>query len=169
MHVTEHLDRAQAHWLPNPDENTLSAYHRGYNNKGVTHTRTLSINPGRGFSIVDQVTMKNPKQPREVTLHWLLPDWQWAWQEGVLQLSHQNHHIDLSINAYPLDTDALVPPSLVELVRAGEPLIGQRKDEIMGWVSPTYGVKIPTLSLSLTWKVSQSLSVDSIWLLRKDN
>jgi hypothetical protein len=163
------LDRAQAHWLPNPDENTLSAYHRGYNNKGVTHTRTLSINPGQGFSIVDQVTMKNPKQPREVTLHWLLPDWQWAWQEGVLQLSHQNHHIDLSIKAFLTATDTSVTQSSVELVHAGETLIGQRKDEIMGWVSPTYGVKIPALSLSFTWKTSHSLSIHSNWLLRVDN
>jgi len=126
------LDRAQAHWLPGPDENTLSAYHRGYKNKGVTHTRTLSIKPGHGFAVVDQVALKNGKQPHEVTLHWLLPDWQWVWQDGVLQLSHQKHQIILCINGYFSDFIPTVTPSSVELIRAGEPLIGHRKDEIMG-------------------------------------
>ena len=162
------LDRAQAHWLPGLVENTLTAYHLGYNKKGVTHTRTLSFNPEHGFSVVDQVALKNAKQPREVTLHWLLPDWQWVWQEGALHLSHQNHHIDLSINGYLIDTDTSIAPSSVELIRAGEPLIGNGKDEIMGWVSPTYGVREPALSLSLTWKTSQSLTIHSDWLLHKE-
>jgi hypothetical protein len=162
------LDRAQADWLPSPDENTLSAYHRGYNKKGVTHTRTLSYIQEHGFSIVDQVVLKSIKQPREVTLHWHLPDWQWVWQKGVLHLSHQNHHIDLSINCYLSNTDTFITPSFVELIRAGESLIGQRKDEIMGWISPTYGVREPALSLSLTWKTSQSISIHSDWHLHKD-
>jgi hypothetical protein len=164
------LDRAQAQWEPGEVENNLAAYHLGYNNKGVTHIRTLIFDPGQGFSVVDNVMMKNAKQPREVTLHWLLPDWQWAWQEGLLHLSHQDHQIDLTIAAYlsDTDTDTDVTPSSVELIRAGETLIGSETDEIMGWVSPTYGVREPALSLSLTWKSSQSLSIDSIWLLHKD-
>ncbi len=162
------LDRAQAHWLPGEDGNTLSAYHTGYRNKGVTLTRTLRFNPGTGFSIVDQVALKNATQPREVTLHWLLPDWQWAWQDGVLHLSHQNHQIDLSIYAHFAEPESGVAPVHVELIRAGEILIGQRNDEIMGWVSPTYGVRLPALSLSLTWKTSQSLTIHSDWLLQKD-
>jgi len=162
------LDRAQAYWLPGSDENTLSAYHRGYNNKGVTHTRTLSFIAGHGFTVVDHVALKNAKQPREVILHWLLPDWQWAWQEGVLHLLHQNHQIDLSINAYLSNSEPTVPPSSVELIRAGESLIGQRMDEIMGWVSPTYGVRQPALSLSLTWKTPQSISIYSDWHLHKE-
>ena len=163
------LDRAQAHWMPASDENALTAYHRGYIKKGVTLTRTLGFNPGTGFLVVDQVALKNTNRSREVTLHWLLPDWQWVWQEGVLHLTHQNRQIDLSINGYLSSSETTVVPSSVELVRAGDPLIGTRKDEIMGWVSPTYGVKQPALSLSLTWKTTHSLVIHSGWLLRKDN
>ncbi len=163
------LDRAQAQWEPGEVENSLSAYHLGYNNKGVTHFRTLIFDQGEGFSVVDNVVLENVTQPLEITLHWLLPDWQWAWQDGVLHLTNQKHHINLCITGYLTGTDDTIEPSSVELIRAGEPLIGEGKDEIMGWVSPTYGVKQPALSLSLTWKTSHSLSVDSIWLLRKDN
>lgn len=163
------LDRAQAYFLPGSDENAISAYHRGYNKKSVTHTRKLSFNPGYGFSVVDQVALKNAKEPREVTLHWLLPDWQWAWQDGLLHLLHQNHHIDLTITGYLSETETSIAPSSVVLIRAGETLIGQRKDEIMGWVSPTYRVKEPALSLSLSWKTSRSLTIHSDWFLYKDN
>ncbi len=163
------LDRAQAHWLPSEDENTLTAYHRGYRNKGVTHNRTLRFTAGGGFSVVDQIDLNNATQPREVTLHWLLPDWQWAWQHGLLHLSHQAHKIDLSIYATLSEPGTAAVPIQVELIRAGEPLIGHRKDEIMGWVSPTYGVREPALSLSLTWKTAQSLTIQSGWRLTKDN
>lgn len=163
------LDRAQAYWMPDSDENTLTAYHRGYIKKGVTLTRTLGFNPGTGFLVVDQVALKNTNRSREVTLHWLLPDWHWVWQEGVFHLSHQNRQIDLSIKGYHSGSETTVVPSSVELVRAGVSLIGNRKDEIMGWVSPTYGVKQPALSLSLTWKTTHSFTIHSGWLLHKDN
>jgi hypothetical protein len=163
------LNRAQAHWMPASDENALTAYHRGYIKQGVTLTRTLGFNLGTGFLVVDQVALKNASQSREVTLQWLLPDWQWVWQEGVLHLTHQNRQIDLSIKGYLSGSETTVAPSSVELVRAGDTLIGNRKDEIMGWVSPTYGVKQPALSLSLTWKTTHSLVIHSGWLLRKDN
>ena len=40
--------------------------------------------------------------------------------------------------------------SAISLVRAGEILSGSASpDTIRGWVSPTYGVKIPALSLAI--------------------
>ena len=43
--------------------------------------------------------------------------------------------------------------SVISLVRAGELLTGSASpDPIRGWASPTYGVKVPALSLAIETK-----------------
>lgn len=163
------LGRANASWLSAQTENTISASHNGYAHLGAHHTRTLTYLRDNGFSVEDQIDLKNPPVPHEITLHWLLPDWQWNWKKGILTLTHDNHQIELGIRCNLLASTTEVPLDSVHLVRAGIDLMGGKNDEIMGWVSPTYNMKIPTLSLSLSWISTQSITINSDWKLRKDS
>ena len=48
-------------------------------------------------------------------------------------------------------------PDDITLIRAGQSLLGNTRDEVMGWVSPTYGIKLPALAFTTSWRTSQSL------------
>jgi hypothetical protein len=90
------------------------------------------------------------KKPLAFRLHWLLPDWKWEIENeasGVmLTLGSPYGQIALTI----IHSPASVPCSF-SLVRAGELLCGWADpDPTRGWTSPTYGVKIPALSLAVT-------------------
>jgi hypothetical protein len=54
------------------------------------------------------------------------------------------------------------PISNLQLARAGELLFGSGTAEpIQGWASPTYGVKVPALSLAAEVKGAMPLSITS--------
>ncbi|MBI5842513.1 MAG: alginate lyase family protein [Chloroflexi bacterium] len=132
-----------------PDENILQriiAYHKGY--RGVRHERTVTIFTDDHWLVEDKMISRRPHVYR---LHWLLPDWEWKLEEkdrGVeLQLNSPHGWVKL------LSRFETVSPDLkfhITLARAGELIYGS--GEVLpfeGWVSPTYGQKIPALSLAL--------------------
>ena len=131
------------------DENILQriiAYHKGY--RGVRHERTVTIFTDDHWLVEDKMISRRPHVYR---LHWLLPDWEWKLEEkdrGVeLQLNSPHGWVKL------LSGFETVSPDLkfhITLARAGELICGS--GEVLpfeGWVSPTYGQKIPALSLAL--------------------
>lgn len=126
-------------------------YHRAY---AAIHKRTVQ-RMGATWRVTDQ--LGDPKRARHTyRLHWLLPDWGWELEGGQKSADSSEHGMTLRLMS-PLGwislTFNLQPASLqprLTLVRAGEYLYGSgAPDPVRGWVSPTYGVREPALSLAI--------------------
>jgi hypothetical protein len=124
----------------------------------VIHLRTVTAFADDRWQVEDHLIPIRPRQriPHAVRLHWLLPDLEWtadsgpraADEETVFQLSLQAPRgvVKMAIRI-PLS----VRSPKISIARAGEQLIGDEAvPPTRGWVSPTYGVKIPALSLAVT-------------------
>jgi hypothetical protein len=130
------------------DESVLgqvTAYHKGY--RGLRHERTVTVYAGERWVVEDKLISKEPHTYR---LHWLLPDWEWEVEsrEERIEISLQSPHgkIILGLQISPQLSNL---QSLLSIVRAGEVIYGTRDVlPFEGWVSPTYGVKEPALSLA---------------------
>jgi hypothetical protein len=162
------LKKAQATLKPAANGDAISASHDGYKELGITHLRTVRQPVELEIVVKDELQFMSQSVPRLVTLHWLFPDWQWQWDDGIFTVQKENRVVKLSITCETLDNIPL-PIEEVRVVRAGTSLIGTREDKVMGWVSPTYDVKVPALSLSLDWHSSRSIVIHSNWRFRKDN
>jgi hypothetical protein len=139
----------------------IQGRHLGYRKQGVQHERTVTSFADGRLQIRDdllRIRMPWDKKPVTFRLHWLLPDWEWQMESGhlgmTLRLMSPYGLVDLHIDV------AGGEAVHVDLVRAGEVIFisgaGDRKlmadTVIRGWVSPTYGVKVPALSLAVETK-----------------
>lgn len=129
----------------------VACYHRAY---PAIHKRTVQ-RLGKTWRVTDQLG-----DPQSVChayrLHWLLPDWAWELENGeqgvVLRLKSPHGWVTTGIEARP-------EGFLLSLVRAGEYIHGSGPtDPVRGWVSPTYGIKTPALSLALEVQSSQDVT-----------
>jgi hypothetical protein len=100
-------------------------------------------------------------------LHWLLMDAEWA-------IETRESEIEIRIKSpqgwFTLHVEIQVPHLKPEtsLVRAGELLKGQRAVlPFEGWVSPTYGVKVPALSLAVDVESVQTVRFMSEFIFPK--
>jgi hypothetical protein len=103
-------------------------------------------------------------EPRRVAarLHWLLPDWKWkvAGQELRLASPHGTVTLDVSVGA-PTGAE-------ISIVRAGKVVHGRgAADPVLGWASPTYGMKVPALSFNVEVRGQVPLTVTTTWTLPK--
>ncbi len=132
------------------DETVLGqvvAYHNGY--PGVRHKRTVTVYTDERWVVEDKLISVASHAYR---LHWLLPDWEvvnreWNMEEGRFNLNLQSPFgpLKLTIHYSPLSSSN----ANFNLIRAGEQLAGE--GEVLsfeGWTSPTYGEKVPALSLA---------------------
>jgi hypothetical protein len=95
----------------------------------------------------------------QVRLHWLLPDGKWELHETTLHLDFGQGEITLKV----VGPEAGLTPSLA---RAGEIVSGSGPNNpVRGWVSPTYGVKHPALSFSVTAHTKLPITVTTTWQL----
>jgi hypothetical protein len=124
---------------------------------GYRHTRRAAVFADGHWRIEDEllplrwVPFFVRFQPYSFRLHWLLPDWKWNLETAgsgvILRLESPHGPVRLSVS---VNGDGQVS---ADLVRAGETVHGSgRADPIRGWVSPTYGVKLPALSLAVEMK-----------------
>lgn len=152
-----YLDWVNAYRRPLPVEDPAELQRaRGrYWGHGYRHTRIVSVREDDRWQVVDELLpLRMPwyKKPLTARLHWLLPDWEWniesSDQRIVISIKSPHGRIRLDLTTQPLFSDLA---SLCSIVRAGELLHGSAApDPTRGWTSPTYGVKIPALSLALT-------------------
>jgi hypothetical protein len=161
------LDWAQAevleeHRNPAGDVDRAAARHDGYRQLGITHQRTVSCQGGV-WQVIDQVlTAADHLQSKDihaVRLHWLLPDWEWALEGTSMRLASAHGEVALTVTCAEtgLTTD---------LVRAGKPLVGDPSaSPTRGWVSPTYGVKLPALSFAVQARSRLPLTLTTTWRL----
>ena len=132
----------------------LQGRHWGYWRQGVRHERTVTAYADGHWQVLDELLpLRLPwaKRPIIFRLQWLLPDWEWQTGSGEtgfeLRMKTPHGWMTLSLSDRKnIDHDE----SGVTIVRAGKLVFGSGPvDPIRGWVSPTYAVKIPALSLAM--------------------
>jgi len=119
------LDWAQSNLVDQKD-NLICANHNGYRKLHVVHQRTLKRVSAKKWEIIDLVfSSRLSSNEYQVDLHWLLPN------------------IKLDISA---ETKTI--PSKFTFYKKGRSISGETQEEpLLGWSSPTYGYKIPALSI----------------------
>jgi len=124
------------------------AWHAGYRRLGVRHEREVTVYNDEHWQVEDRLLFIKPDQPqRTFRLHWLLPDWDWLLEDrtdGIdLRLASPHGWLKMALTSDQ-------PGWRFSLVRAGEVLKGAgQAAPISGWVSPSYGQKVPALSCAL--------------------
>jgi len=140
----------------------LSGRHYGYMLQGVRHTRSVTAYADGRWLVTDEMlVLRLPFQNRRLRfrLHWLFPAWEWAVEGGptglALRLKSPQGWIIIRASA-----DS--PFSAVTLARAGERVYGEGPvSAVMGWASPTYGLKVPALALALEVASAQEVKFTS--------
>jgi len=150
--------------LPFDNPAMLQKVRGRYRGDGYRHTRITSVCDDDRWLVEDEILpLRMPAlvlKPRlhwvrrlqTSRLHWLLPDWEWELEpdeSGLkLWLTSQYGLVGLTIHLSPSGC-----PRKLSLCRAGVILAGSDDaDPRRGWVSPSYGVKFPALSLALEAK-----------------
>jgi len=170
------LDWAQASVVPGDESASrkrthLVAEHNGYRYLGLTHQRTVIAKDEAVWIIEDRLLFTDPKRatkylPFSTRLHWLLPDWPWQIKEAEnrVEISLQSSYGRVRLLIQGAEQSGYGETISPLLVRAGETLYGSEDpNPTWGWISPTYGSKIPALSFSGTEQAYQPLTLVSIW------
>jgi Heparinase II/III-like protein/Heparinase II/III N-terminus len=142
------------------------AYHKGYQKLGVRHERIATTFTDERWEIKDNLIFTKPGG-HIFRLHWLLMDGEWKTinrEQGFgIRVKSKYGWIALNIN---LERSDLI--FRTSLVRAGELIDGQREVKpYEGWVSPTYGTKVPGLSLAVEVTSSKSVTFTSEFIFPK--
>jgi len=129
----------------------ILAYHKAWRKLGVDHERTVSVMADETWLISDDLHISRPGKIHTFRLHWLLPDWEWKLSPqdrgALLELKSPHGWVKLLSK---FETVSLRASYHVTLARAGGLIHGSGEVlPIDGWVSPTYGTKVPALSLAL--------------------
>ena len=132
----------------------ICAEHFGYRNMMAVHRRTLKRISTRNWEIMDLVySPYTSKQEYKIDLNWLLPDWPFSISGNICTLSAPFGFVKLHIYS-----DIKTALSKFTLYKKGKSLTKDQEDEpLLGWYSPTYGYKIP--ALSLRYSATQKLPV----------
>ena len=118
----------------------VKGQHTGF--RGVRHGRTVTVYEDVRWVVEDK---RISKKNHIYRLHWLLPDLEWEIeiQNGRVKIDFEtpNGKVRLVLTGQSLS---------FSLVRGGEVVFGQRGVQpFEGWVSPTYGEKVPALSVAI--------------------
>ncbi len=153
----------------------LAARQDGYHRLGVIHQRQVECSPGQWLvkdTILASAAIPASEQPasgmRALTarLHWLLPDWLWELQGGLLRIRSPYGWVSLETGLEPQPGGSPEPAPVFQLARAGALLYGEGPvSPATGWASATYGYKTPALSFSLSVIAKPPLTLTSRWLL----
>ncbi len=158
-------------WFPaysrtmiDPRDNVLRkamAYHRGY--KDVLHERTVTVFVDEHWRVEDKLSSHSAHIYR---LHWLLPDWEWKVESRTKEMANGKGRTEISIKSSYGWIKLLITANLpvqntscsISIARAGEIVYGEQEASLTdGWVSPTYGIKQPALSLAVLSPAIESM------------
>ena len=165
------------------------AQHLGYEKSGVIHRRSISCQSSGPWLIEDDLyptqsgyaypgpdakTMSagfENSRKYQARLHWLLPDWSWEIDPGGkgpsfdLKLRSPLGRIKLRVGIeHAMNKDEEHQAPVIQLIRAGEIIHGDgTPSPVAGWVSPTYGYKIPALSLVVEVEAGLPIKFTSQW------
>jgi hypothetical protein len=179
-----YLDWAQAEFVGGSIKSgkfntSIIAKHDGYRDIGVLHKRMVNLPENGRWKVID--LLEGPSvNLHSARLQWLLPDWEY--DIHVYPESSESAIYDIQIRSpfgwVTLKLGLLEPKDKLkqkqnynfQLVRAGNLIYGTGSSSpISGWVSPTYGAKVPALSCIL--EVTQSLPIEllSEWILPSES
>ncbi len=136
----------------------ISAWQNGYRQLGYLHCRTVTAGENDSW-IIDDKLFRTRKhcQPISARCHWLLPDLPYKVNDNTVKLVHPLGEILVTIRG--ADTLALV--------RAGKCVYGEIGDpETLGWVSPTYQMRLPALSLTGSKSTAAEVSFSTFITLK---
>lgn len=162
------LDWSQAQVLSQSDETpSITAEHNGYDHLGVTHRRSLICIPSEGWLVRDAllpVKNKHIQTPHEIILHWLVPDLPWQLDLNCLTFETDAGQVTLEISASLQQKDEQAPLPILQLVRAGEVVLGPPANlPTLGWYAPTYASKKPALSIRAHLNTTLPIQLVSKW------
>ncbi len=137
------LDWAQSKIVDQTD-NLICAEQYGYQKLRVVHRRTLKRISKQKWEIVDLVfSPYSSKDEYKIDLHWLLPNWPMQSTGNTCTLSAPFGSVRLHIFS-----EIKTIPYELTVYKEGRPISGNAQEEsLLGWFSPTYGQKLPALSI----------------------
>ena len=142
------LDWAQAQ-VERCSPQEISAHHNGYRHLGLLHHRSLRPGDNGGWVIEDEILpLREVTEDCTVVVNWLLPDWPFVPKPDSITLKGPDGEVSLSIT-----TAGSAGAGTWDVFKAGQSLISGETSEQLGWYSPTYGEKVPALSIQ--YKVIQ--------------
>jgi hypothetical protein len=138
----------------------MLAYHNSYRRRGIRHERVATVFADEHWEVADRLLFRKPGE-HTFRLHWLLMDGEWELAKQGIELRVKTPDGWLMLKITP-DARIAFSEVRVSLVRAGEVIHGSRKAlPFEGWASPTYGVKVPALSLAVEVDAAKSTSFTS--------
>jgi len=163
-----YLDWAQADGSVD-EAGSISACHDGYQKLGFLHSRKITSLPSDCWLVEDRLAesrpVRSPGGMHTFRLHWLLPDWPWQIEAKTLTLESPLGPVRLEVVIEP--ESATSRPHLT-IVRAGQRIFGTSDPPhmpILGWVSPTYSLLQPALSLVVEAQSSPPVRFITTWIL----
>jgi hypothetical protein len=159
----------------------LVARQDGYRRLGILHERSVTAFKEDRWVVEDRVVKdegrrrkvdgpvgQNTGKVHTVRLQWLLPDWRW--EVGGVCRAGECLEMESPFGIVKLQVKTLgeapAHQAAWNLVRAGEQVYGSSRlpqQAILGWVSPTYAVKQPALSLVVEVDSELPVSFSSEW------
>ena len=145
------------------DGNSCEVFLKDYAQMGIRHSRQMNRVEQGYWEFRDTLSEEKSSGEHEIALQWLLPD-------GVFDFDGRKLCINLDPIRIRLVSTALDQPGErignIQLIRAGELAAGTGPfPEVLGWYSPTYGVKIPALSYRVMFRTRLPFSIQTrVWI-----
>jgi hypothetical protein len=153
------LDWAQAQ-VESCTPQEISAHHDGYRHLDVLHHRSLRRGDAGGWLIEDDVLpLRQITEDYTVVVNWLLPDWPFIPGADSVNLSGPNGKFTLKFSTPGAPTAASL-----DIFKAGQSQINGEIGDHLGWYSPTYGEKVPALSIQYKIVQKPPIQVQSVFL-----
>lgn len=175
------LDWAQAEVIERTDQ-SITAVHNGYSHLGILHRRTLRMEKDNGKSsgkknnkilsswvILDELLPneqsfeKNSKLPTShinACLNWLIPDWPY-------KVKGNEVFFKSPVGELRLDIQNDKSKGVLDIYRSGKSQLTNNSNDNLGWYSPTYGVKVPALSIRYSVSSNAPIKITSSFSLKK--
>lgn len=156
---------------------SMTAQHDGYQKKGTLYTRKVTACIDGSWEVLDHLEGIR-RVVHTARLYWLLPDWEYEIpgepgkaEDGAIEIRLKSPYgwVRLIIGSLEHGEGKPGIAQNFQLVRAGALLHGSGEiSPISGWVSPTYGVKVP--ALGFVFQITQPLPIKlkSTWILPRE-
>jgi hypothetical protein len=138
----------------------MAAYHNGYRRLGVRHERVATVYSDEHWTVEDRLIFIRPGE-HAFRLHWLLMDGEWQLETREARIEMQVKLPDGTWMILRVKPDARISLSDVRttVVCGGDLMRGRGASfPFEGWISPTYGAKVPALSLAVELTSARSTS-----------
>lgn len=153
------LDWAQAQ-VDSCSPQEISAHHNGYRHLGVLHHRSLRHGDSGGWVIADELLpLREITEDYSVVVNWLLPDWPFIPDWDCVSLNGPKCKVKLKFS-----NSGLPAAASLNIFKAGLSQIDGQICDHLGWYSPTYGEKVPALSIQYKIVQKPPIRIQSVFL-----